>query len=170
MSSAFGAFAGAGFHTATCNSAGAPGGRENGSLVGVAHVVNEHNGGDAAAEQAARLDGLVSDWVSVPELAELQGVKLSEVRRQIKDGELVAVRRGPNSATYVPGAFLVDGAPHPRLKGTFTVLRDGGMNDPEIVEWLFTPDAGFRADGSAMGALLAGFVTEVRRRAMETAF
>ena len=130
------------------------------------------NGRSAVEDPEARQDpeDPVGEWLSVPELAEMQGVKLSEVRRQLKDGELVAVRRGPNAATYVPAAFLVDGAPHPRLKGTFTVLRDGGMDDGEIVEWLFTPDESLPAGGTPIGAVLAGFVTEVRRRAMETAF
>lgn len=133
-----------------------------GRLVHVAQV------DDTDFTSAQRIEGLIDDWLTVPETAELQGVKLSEVRRQIKDGEPLALRRGPNSASYVPAAFLVDGAPHPRLRGTFTVLRDGGMSDDGIVEWLFTPDASLPA-GSPMGAMLAGHVTEVRRRAMEAA-
>lgn len=122
------------------------------------------------SERADRLERLITEWLTVPELAQMQNVKLSEVRRQIKDRELLAVRRGPNAATYVPAAFLLDGAPHPRLRGTFTVLRDGGMNDAEAVEWLFTPDRTLPAGDSPMEAFRAGFVTEVRRRAMETAF
>lgn len=140
---------------------------------GVDDVTNGQSavaGRTSAGERGEALDSLVGEWLTVPELAEIQGVKLSEVRRQLKDGELVAVRRGPNNATYVPAAFLVDGAPHQRLKGTFTVLRDGGMGDDEIVQWLFTPDESLPAGGTPIGAFLAGFVTEVRRRAMEAAF
>ena len=39
----------------------------------------------------------------------------------------------------VPARFL-DETALPHLKGTFTVLADGGMRDEEILRWLFTPD------------------------------
>ena len=48
-------------------------------------------------------------------------------------------------------------------------IYGGVLSDDEIVEWLFTPDASLPAGGSPMGAMLAGHVTEVRRRAMEAA-
>jgi len=125
-----------------------------------------------AAEEArvvAELEGLVTGWLTVPEVAERQGVALSSVRRQLQDRELLAVRRGENRALYIPAAFLTDDGPRPELKGTFTVLTDGGMNDGELLLWLFAPDASFTG-GSPMAAILAGHKTEVRRRAMETAF
>lgn len=146
----------------------------DGTLGGVAEVENPQNTKDQreqeTLERLERIEALVTEWLTVPDLAEIQGVKLSEVRRQIKDGELIAVRRGPNNAPYVPAAFLVDGEPHPRLKGTFTVLRDGGMKDAEMVEWLFTSDPTLAGGASPMAAINAGRITEVRRRAMETAF
>lgn len=123
----------------------------------------------AAAERAARIENLVHEWCTVPELAELQGVKPGDVRRQIKDGELIAVRRGENNSVQVPAAFIADGAPLPRLRGTFTVLKDGGMDDSQIIEWLFAPDDTLPEGGSPMETFRAGRVTEVRRRALETA-
>lgn len=123
----------------------------------------------AATERRARLENLVSDWFTVPELAEIQGIKVNDVRRQLKDGDLIGVRRGPNNAVYVPARFTSGGDPLPRLKGTFTVLKDGGMNDDEVVEWLFTPDASLPGGGSPMDAVEAGHITEIRRRAMESA-
>lgn len=124
---------------------------------------------DEQKRRAAALEELVDAWVSIPELAEMQGLRLNDVRRQLKDGDLVGVRRTESNAIYVPARFLVDNAPAPRLKGTVTVLRDGGMSDEELLEWLFTPDATLPGGGSAMDAFDAGFVTEVRRRAMESA-
>jgi len=44
------------------------------------------------------------------------------------------------------------------------------MNDAEILRWLFTPDASLPVQGAPIDAILAGFKTEVRRRAMEAAF
>ena len=112
---------------------------------------------------------MVDAWLSVPEAADLQGVPLASVRRQIQDRELIAVRRGENKAWYVPAAFLTADGPRSEMKGTFTVLADAGMGDGELLQWLFRPDNSFLG-GSAMGSLLAGHKTEVRRRAMEDAF
>lgn len=116
------------------------------------------------------LDDLVGDWLSVPDAAQLQGLSLSSVRGQLKDRELVSVRRGPNKAVYIPAAFVTADGPRPELRGTVTVLADGGMSDAELVRWLFTPDATLPADGTPIGCLIAGHKSEIRRRAMETAF
>lgn len=125
---------------------------------------------DAAAdERGARLESLVAEWLSVPELAEAQSLKVNDVRRQLKDGEFVGVRRGPNNAVYVPARFVADGKPLRRLKGTLTVLKDGGMDDAEVIEWLFSPDTTLPTGGSPLEAIEAGHFTEVRRRAMESA-
>ena len=69
----------------------------------------------------------------------------------------------------VPEALFDDDGPLPARKGTFTVLSDGGMDDQEILEWLFTPDASLPAPGAPIDNLRAGFKTEIRRRAMELA-
>ena len=70
----------------------------------------------------------------------------------------------------VPAKFLDETAPRHELKGTFTVLADGGMNDEEILRWLFTPDDTLPVEGAPIDALIAGHKTEVRRRAQVTAF
>lgn len=128
------------------------------------------DGGPPADAALAHLDSLVGEWLAVPQVAELQGASLSAVRAQIKERRLVAVRRGPNEAVYVPAVFVTPAGPRPELRGTFTVLTDGGMDDVELLTWLFTPDDTLPVPGSAMDALLAGHKTEIRRRAMETAF
>lgn len=123
----------------------------------------------AEAKAVAALESMVPAWLAVPEAADLQGVPLAAVRRQLQDRELLAVRRGENRALYIPAPFLTADGPRPELKGTFTVLADAGMSDLALLTWLFTPDTSFLG-GSAMGSILAGHKTEVRRRAMEEAF
>ncbi|MEO7234219.1 MAG: Rv2175c family DNA-binding protein, partial [Lapillicoccus sp.] len=69
----------------------------------------------------------------------------------------------------IPAKFLGDEGPRPELKGTFTVLADGGMDDTEILRWLFTTDETLPVTGAPIDALIGGFKTEVRRRAQVTA-
>ncbi|NLW99611.1 MAG: excisionase family DNA-binding protein [Actinomycetales bacterium] len=111
----------------------------------------------------------VPAWLTVPEIAERLGVTLARVRQMIEDREVLAARVGDNRAIAAPEAFFDDDGPLPALKGTFTVLSDGGMDDQEILEWLFTPDASLPAPGAPIDNLRAGFKTEIRRRAMELA-
>lgn len=109
------------------------------------------------------------EWLALPDVAERLGVPLAVVRRLVEDRELIASRRGERSVLRIPAAFLVGDRPHPALKGTFTVLADGGMDDDEIIDWLFAPDETLPVPGAAIDSLRAGFRTEVRRRAMEAA-
>ena len=95
------------------------------------------------------LETLVGEWLTVPDAAERLGVPLSRVRAR---------------------AFVDESGPRPELRGTFTVLADGGMDDTEIIEWLFTPDATLPVEGAPIDALRAGHKTEIRRRAQELAF
>lgn len=115
------------------------------------------------------LEDLIGDWLTVPDIAERLGIPLSAVRRMIEDRELLAARVGERRVVKVPARFLDEKA-LPHLKGTFTVLGDGGMRDEEILRWLFTPDPTLPVAGSPIDALASGFKTEVRRRAMEQAF
>jgi excisionase family DNA binding protein len=115
------------------------------------------------------LELLVPAWLTVPDVAERLGLPLSAVRRMIEDRELLARRRGERKVLSVPEQFLEEPVLR-HLRGTFTVLSDGGMDDEEILRWLFTPDETLPASGTPVDALAAGFKTEVRRRAMEQAF
>lgn len=107
-------------------------------------------------------------WLTLPDIAERLGLRITEVRGMLKDRQLVAVRRGERNVLSVPEAFIGDDGPLPELPGTFTVLADGGFSDEEIVTWMFTPDDRL-VGGSPIGAIRAGAKTEVRRRAMEEA-
>ncbi len=113
---------------------------------------------------------VVQAWLTVPDVAERLGRSVTEVRRMLEDRELIAVRRGERNVLSIPADFLAADGPVPALKGTFTVLADGGFADAEIIEWLFAPDSSWPGGASAMAAIRAGFKTEVRRRAMEEAF
>ena len=109
-------------------------------------------------------------WLTLPDLAERLGEKITTVRRWVEDRELLAVRPTGSGPLQVPEAFLDADGPLSSLKGTFTVLADGGMSDIEILRWLHTPDETLPVPGTPLDAIRAGFKTEVRRRAMEEAF
>lgn len=121
-------------------------------------------------DPAADVEALVGSWVTIPDLAERLGVRLVEARRLVEDRELLAHRVGERRVVAVPEDFLDADGPIASLKGTFTVLADGGMNDVEIIRWLHTRDETLPVPGTPLDAIRAGFKTEVRRRAMEEAF
>ena len=116
------------------------------------------------------LETLVGEWLTVPDAAERLGVPLSRVRQMMADREVLAARIGERKVTAIPAKFVDESGPRPELRGTFTVLADGGMDDTEIIEWLFTPDATLPVEGAPIDALRAGHKTEIRRRAQELAF
>lgn len=109
-------------------------------------------------------------WLTVPDVAQRLGVPVTVVRRMLEDRELLASRRGERGVLRVPAAFLAADGPLPALRGTVTVLGDGGMSDEEVIDWLLAPDDTLPVPGAAIDSLHAGFKTEVRRRAMEAAW
>ena len=116
------------------------------------------------------LQALVGEWLTVPDIGERMGLRLSDVRQMIEDRQVLGVRIGPRKVLSVPSKFFNEDGPLPELPGTFTVLGDSRMSDAQILRWLFTPDETLPVQGAPMDALLAGFKTEVRRRAMEAAY
>ncbi|MGL5818432.1 MAG: Rv2175c family DNA-binding protein [Phycicoccus sp.] len=124
---------------------------------------------DATEPRGSGVEGLVGRWLTIPDVAERVGVPVGSARRLVEDRELLAVRVGERGVLSVPEAFLDDDGPLPSLRGTFTVLADGGMDDIETIRWLFTDDDTLPVAGSPLDAIRAGFTTEVRRRAMEQA-
>lgn len=113
------------------------------------------------------LDTLITDWLTLPDVAERLDLEVSKVRRLIEDGHLVAVRRGDPVVRMIPAELLVNDAPVPHLTGTITVLRDGGFSDLELLEWLFTADD--TLPGRPIDHLRRGQRGEVRRRALALA-
>jgi hypothetical protein len=133
-------------------------------------VPNDNTPGPAPDDDRADLEALVGEWLTVPDIAERLGLRLSDVRQLIADRQILSARIGPRSVISIPAKFVNEAGLLPELPGTFTVLRDSRMTDSEILRWLFTPDETLPVPGAPMDALLAGFKTEVRRRAMEAAF
>jgi hypothetical protein len=115
----------------------------------------------------------------LPAVADLLGVPVTKVHQQLREGHLVAVRRG--GTVVVPKAFF-DNSGHlvKSLQGLLVVLHDGGYRDTEIVRWLFTPDPSLtiRSDGSGeqqanarpVDALHSHQAREVVRRAQAMAY
>ena len=127
---------------------------------------------------SAKIDDLVDEWLTVPDVAERLDLPEGKVRRLVEERRIVGVRRGEPPALRIPAAFLVpgnladpaqrgpaEGAPAwtvlAALQGTFTVLADVGFDDEAAIAWLFTPDDSLGC--SPMTALLAGRKSEVRR-------
>ena len=115
----------------------------------------------------AKTDALVPAWLTVPEVAEALGVEVTRVRQLIKEGQLIAVRRGENRVLQVPAAFIDGDRIVKGLVGTLTLLRDDGFTDEEMLEWLFTPDD--TLPGTPAQALRENRGTEVKRRAQALA-
>lgn len=129
-----------------------------------------------AADDVLDPDEAVYD---LPTVAELLGVAVTKVHQQLREGHLIAVRRG--GALMVPQVFFdEDGHVVKTLAGLLVVLHDGGYHDTEIVRWLFTPDPSLtltrdgsmdkQANGRPVDALHSHQAREVVRRAQAMAY
>ncbi|KJX75434.1 Rv2175c family DNA-binding protein [Mycobacterium lepromatosis] len=113
------------------------------------------------------------------QVAELLGIPVSRVHQQLREGYLVALRRG--DGLVVPQIFFTNsGAVAKSLPGLLTILHDGNFHETEILRWLFTPDPSLTLtrDGSRdvvsnarpVDALHAHQAREVVRRAQAMAY
>ncbi|BCW58355.1 hypothetical protein J2790_004321 [Paenarthrobacter nicotinovorans] len=116
----------------------------------------------------SNVESLVSDWLPLPDVAELLEVSITKVHGLLDERALVAIRRGERNIRSIPALFIQDGHPVDSLKGTIAVLSDAGYNDEELIIWLFTPDESLR--GRPIDALREGRKTEIRRRAQSLAW
>ena len=105
-------------------------------------------------------------WLTIPDLTEQLGLKVSQVRRLIEDRALLAQR--VDGVWRVPADFIVDGEPMTELRGTLVVLGDSGFSDEEAMRWLLTTDDSLGV--SPIDALKAGRKAEVRRVAQALGF
>jgi hypothetical protein len=105
-------------------------------------------------------------WLTIPDLTELLGLKVSQVRRLIEDRALLAAR--VDGVWRVPADFIVGTEPMSELKGTLVVLGDSGFSDEEAMHWLLTPEDSLGT--SPVDALKAGRKAEVRRVAQALGF
>jgi uncharacterized protein len=105
--------------------------------------------------------------LSLAETADRLGLPVTRVQQALRDGHLLAIRRGGELA--VPAMFLTeDGGIVKGLPGTITVLTDSGFTPDDIVRWLFTADDSL--PGTPIEALRTNRGTEVKRRAQALAF
>jgi len=105
-------------------------------------------------------------WLTVPDLTEALGLKVSQVRRLIEDRALLA--RKIDGVWKVPALFISGSEPLKELKGTLVVLGDAGFSDDEAMDWLL--DAEDSLGTSPIEALRAGRKAEVRRVAQALGF
>lgn len=104
--------------------------------------------------------------LTLSEVADLEATTVSRVRQQLRDGQLIALTI--DGARRVPTQFLQDRAPVKHLPGVITLLRDGGYDDQQIVDWLYRCDPSL--PGAPIDALRANRGTEIKRRAQAAAF
>lgn len=105
-------------------------------------------------------------WLTVPDLTDVLGLKVSQVRRLIEDRALLAAR--VDGVWRVPELFIRDGEPLGELKGTIVVLGDSGFSDDEAMRWLLSTEESIGI--SPIEALRAGRKAEVRRVAQALGF
>ena len=134
----------------------------------VAPRVGWVNDDTESPEISPEIDALVGDWLALPEVAERLDVRVTRVHNLIRDGAVIAVRRGHPPVRSVPELFLDGGRVLPALRGTLTLLSDAGYSDEEALGWLFRPDESL--PGRPVDALRDGRKTEARRRAQALAW
>lgn len=105
-------------------------------------------------------------WLTIPDLTEILGLKVSQVRRLIEDRALLATR--VDGVWKVPELFITGGEVVHELKGTLIVLGDAGYNDDEAMHWLLSEEESLGV--SPIEALRAGRKAEVRRVAQALGF
>jgi hypothetical protein len=100
-------------------------------------------------------------WLDYSEVAGRLDLSPGKVRRLVQERALLARRQ--DGAWKIPEVFFDDDGVIADVKGTATLLIDGGFNDEEALDW-------FLADNDVLGAspieaIRQGRKTEVRRLA-----
>lgn len=114
-------------------------------------------------------DVLAADIAVLPltEVATALGTSVNKVRQLLREGELIALKRG--GELCVPSAFFVKDGVVKGLSGTITVLADSGFSRTEMLRWLFAVDESLPGN-TPVNALRTSHGTEVKRRAQAMAF
>lgn len=107
-----------------------------------------------------------SQWLTLSEAAAELGTEVSTVRSLIREGGLLSVATG--GRPRIPAALIEDGEISKYLRGVITLLRDGGYDDAEAIEWLLRQDD--TLGGTPAWALHHQLHREVSRRAQALAF
>lgn len=122
--------------------------------------------------QADVVEATVTEWLTVPDVAERLNLDVLKVRGLLKDRQLLARRRGERDVLSIPAEFIWDGPDGPAvlkgLPGTLMLLLDARYTDEEALRWLFTADDSI--PGTPVDALRQNRGTEIRRRAQALGF
>jgi len=105
-------------------------------------------------------------WLTLPDVAERCGLKISQVHRLLEERALLARRL--DGVLRVPEPFLAGDEPLRELRGTITLLLDDGFSEDEAIDWLLEEEDSLGT--SPIEALRAGRKAEVRRVAQALAF
>jgi len=106
---------------------------------------------------------LVADWLTLDEAAERLGLSTTQVRRLVREGDLIAVPVTGRSGPQLPAVFVAEGEVVKGLTGTLRLLADARYDPEESLGWLFSPDPSL--PGRPIDALRENRGGEVRRRA-----
>lgn len=107
----------------------------------------------------------VTEWLTVPEVAERLDVPLGKVRRFIEEHVLFSVRF--DGVQKIPAHLIATGEPLPSLRGTILVLMDAGFTPETAAEWLYEVEESIGR--APIELLLEGRKSEVRRVAQSLA-
>ena len=114
------------------------------------------------------VDALVPRWLTLPDVGEALGLDAVRARQLVRDGAVVAVRRGERNVLSVPADFIDGDQILKGLTGTLTVLDDSGFDPNQAIRWLYTPDDSL--PGTPVEALAQNRGTEVKRRAQASGY
>jgi len=103
-------------------------------------------------------------WFDYSQVAERLGVSPGKVRRLVQERTLLS--RRVDGVFQVPEVFLDDSVMG-ELRGTATLLIDGGFSDSEALEWFLRHDETLGA--RPVDAIAQGRKREVRRLAQSLA-
>ena len=115
------------------------------------------------ADQPADLGSLIAEWLDWKAAGQALGVSVTKVRTYIREHQLAAAVPRPGAGQQVPAELIMDGQIVKGVPGLLTIFHDGGYDDREILEWLFTPDDSL--PGRPIDALRENRGSEVKRRA-----
>ena len=115
------------------------------------------------ASDTADLGALINEWLDWKAAGAALGVSVSKVRQLIRDHQLAAAVPREGAGQQVPAELIMDGEIVKGVSGLLTLLHDGGYDDREILEWMFTSDD--TLPGRPIDALRENRGSEVKRRA-----
>ena len=113
------------------------------------------------------LGTLITDWLDWKGAAGALDVSVNKIRQYIREHHLAAAVPVAGEGQRVPAELILDGEIVKGVPGLLTLFSDGGWDDREILEWLFTADE--TLPGRPIDALRENRGSEVKRRAQAIA-